>query len=741
LAAWNKVMKHHFSTLLIFLMATLFNTASRAESGHYIVVTIQPDGRAKPVFYRQVQLQSQPSSNTKLLALAKNNPDQLIVTGTGWNQVAEVPRYIRGEFAENGVSGEIDAHHKITAPDRSFAIRVPANAGDEINLNHLGIVTRLKMNSLAATARHLPLADFPVANNKRAKAGNNAANRVDILVLGDGYTAAEQSTFTADAENLRQAMFDFTPYKEYASFVNWQTVFTASAQSGADHPPYQAGCKSASCCADSAAQSDPRAAGAGVFVSTAFDGKFCTSQIHRLVTINSSKVLAAASAYPEYDQLMVLINDPVYGGSGGSIAVTTTNGSARYIVIHEYGHTFHDLADEYTSPYPGFPNCSDTGSGSPCEVNVTNQTVPSLIKWKSWIAPTTPIPTTSGVEIGLFQGARYLTSGMYRPANSCGMRNLAAQFCSVCSQAYILKLYRGGFGSPAAGIDLIEPGSEVPVANSAYVYTVGNNASFSAEVLRPSPNTVTMQWYLDGVPQAGATSNSFNFSQASASPASRTLELRVTDNSALVKPEMAGTLMTHSRTWRINVAASTLSLSIADVSVTEGNGGAKIASFDVSLNAPAPTGGVSFDMATYGMRSTGNAASTKSDYVPWGNTRKTIAAGQTTARLNVKIMGDRTLEPDEIFGVSVSNVSGASLADGFAVGTIMNDDQASLLGASNPTVVNQHAATAGCKSLKAQSDVLEKRVVLKQIPEQRGIAELLLIQAQRRRLRCDADDR
>jgi IgA Peptidase M64 len=734
-------MKHHFSALLIFFAAMVFHASAHAGSGHYIVVTVQPDGRAKPVFYRQVQLQAQPSSNTKSLALAKNNPDQLTVSGEGWSQVAEVPRYIRGEFAENGVSGEIDAHHKITAPDRSFAIRIPANAGDEINLNYLGIVTRLKMNALAATARHLPLADFPVANNKRAKAGNNAANRVDILVLGDGYTAAEQSTFSADAENLRQAMFDFTPYKEYASFVNWQTVFTASVQSGADHPPYQASCNSASCCSDSAAQSDPRAAGAGVFVNTAFDGKFCTSQIHRLVTINSSKVLAAASAYPDYDQLMVLINDSVYGGSGGSIAVTTTNGSARYIVIHEYGHTFHDLADEYTSPYPGFPACSDTGGGSPCEANVTNQTVPNLIKWKSWIAPTTPIPTTSGADIGLFQGARYLTSGIYRPANSCGMRNLAAPFCSVCSQAYILKLYSGGAGAPPSGIDLIEPGSEVPVASPAYAYNAGSTVNFSATILKPTPDTVTMQWYLDGVAQTGATSNSFDFSQAGASPVARTLELRVTDNSTLVKPEMAGTLMTHSRTWTINVASSILNLSIADVAVSEGNGGAKIASFDVSLNAPAPAAGVSFDMATYGMRSTGNAASTKNDYVPWGNTRKTIPAGQTSTRLNVKILGDRTQEPDEIFGVSISNVSGANLADGFAIGTIVNDDQASLLGVSNRAQVNPHAAAISCKALKTRSDALEKRVALKQISEQQGIAGLLAVQAQRHGLGCDSDRR
>jgi hypothetical protein len=739
------MMKRHWFSLCILLLMLASQGSAQAERAHYIVVTIQADGHAKPVYYREVSLQSSstfstPPSNAALLKRAQQNPDVLLVSGNAWSQVTEVPRYIRGEFAENGVSGDIDAHHKITAPDRSFAIRVPASAGDDISLNHLGIVTRFKMNSLAATARHLALADFPVANNKRAKAGNNAGNRVDILVLGDGYTAAEQSTFNADAENLRLAMFDFTPYKEYANFVNWQTVFTASAQSGADHPPYQAGCTSTSCCADTAAQSDPRAAGAGIFVNTAFDGKFCTSQIHRLVTINSSKVLAAASAYPDYDQLVVLLNDPVYGGSGGSIAVTTTNGSARYIVIHEYGHTFHDLADEYTSAYPGFPACSDI-SGPSCEPNVTNQTVPSLIKWNSWIASTTPIPTTSGVGIGLFQGARYLTTGMYRPANTCGMRSLAAPFCSICSQAYVLKLYRGGFGTPAAGIDLIEPGTEVPLASSAYAYTAGSNVNFSASVLKPSPDTVSMQWYLDGVAQTGATTNSFNFQQTSALPSTRTLELRVMDNSPLVKPEMAGTLMMHSRSWTINVVATTLSLSIADAVVAEGNGGANLASFNLSLNAPAPAGGVSFDIATYGLRSTGNAASAKNDYVPLGVTRKTIVEGQTSTRFNVKIYGDKTVEPDEIFGVIVSNASGASIADGLAVGTIVNDDQASLLGVSNQSTTPRFNTVISCGVLERQSEVLEKRTALKEVPEQQGIASLLVLQTKLNALHCGADRR
>jgi IgA Peptidase M64 len=712
--------------------ALLFSAVSFAASGHYIVVTIDDSGKAQPVFYRAVNFSQERLASIAQVKAAHHDVNQLAVTGNKWREVAQVPRYIRGEFAINGKDGDIKAY-QVEQKQRSFALRIPASAGDQINLNYMGVQSSLNVRQVVAKASQLALADTPVKNTK---AFINSSNRVDILVLGDGYTAAEQATFNADAENLRVAMFNYTPYKEYASLVNWTTAFTPSQQSGVDHPPYQAGCTSTSCCADSAAQSDPRAAGAGVFVNTAFDGKFCTSQIHRLVTINSSKVYAAASAYPDWDQLVVLLNDPVYGGSGGSIAVTTTNANANLIVIHEYGHTFHDLADEYTSAYPGFPACSDISPSNSCEANVTNQTVPNLIKWKSWIAPTTPIPTTSGTAVGLFQGARYLSTGMYRPVNSCGMRNLGAPFCPVCTQAYILKLYRGGFGTPSSGIDLIEPGTEQPVASTPVAYSAGSTLNFSAAILRPNPDTLNVQWYLDGVPQAGANSNSFNFTQAAAAPSTRTLELRVVDDSPFVKAEMAGALTTHSRTWTINVASTALSLSVADAAVLESHS-VNVATFDVTLSAPAPAGGVSFDVATKDLRSTGNAATSASDYVPVLLTRKTIAAGQTGMRVSVKIRGDKLIEPDEIYALNISNVSGAVVADGAAMGIILNDDQASALGnQNNAATASAQNTQPSCEVLQRQILALEARAARNRIQENEGVRSILSLENRRRQLAC-----
>jgi len=730
-------MKNALVKLALFL-AVIFSTVSLAAPGHYIVVTLDDSGKAQPVFYREVNFSGERSVSPHMLKSTLHDADHLFIRGEGWADVAEVPRFIRGEFAANGIDGAIKSH-RVEQQERSFALRIPATAGARIQLEYMGIESELNVQHVKANASKLALAHVEV--KPQTKAFVNSANRVDVLVLGDGYTSAEQSLFNTDAENLRVAMFDYVPYKQYANLVNWTTTFNASTQSGVDHPPYQAGCTSTSCCADTAAQSDPKAAGAGTFVTTAFDGKFCTSQIHRLVTISSSKIYAAASAFPDWDQLVVLLNDAVYGGSGGSIAVTTTNTNAKLIVIHEYGHTFHDLADEYSSPYPGFPACSDI-SGPACEVNVTNQTNASLIKWRSWNTAGIAIPTPAGTAgIGLFEGARYQTTGVYRPQNSCGMRSLGAQFCAICSQAYVLKLYRGGWGTPSNGIDLIEPGTEVPVTGGTVAYNVGELKNFSATVLRPSPDTVSMQWYLDGVAVNGATGPSFNFQQLASTPISRSLELRVTDNSTLVKADMAGSDMVHSRTWSIQVSTP-LSLSIDNVSVTEGHVGAKLATFNINLSGAAPAAGVSFNIATSRLPSQGNAALAGKDYAAWQETGKTIPAGQNSASFSVKILGDRITEANEVFGVSLSNVLGATVTNNLAVGTILNDDNSHLLGGRNNSVAIGAGGSSPvvtkptCQRLQKEIANIETKVAASRQNETDGLARILQLETKRGQLGC-----
>lgn len=531
-----------------------------AAPAHYVVFELDAGGRAVPVFYARVDLADERASAAKAAASSEDGGRRIAYRPwrrgvAGVSATVALPDLLRAEFARDAQTGlgEIEVH-EVPNPDRSFVLRLPVDSADAVELLQPDGAQRFDLTMLARDANRLTLAaQVPLPELAPPVPPGNPANRVDILVLGDGYTAAEQATFDTNAAALQAAFFGGTPLKEYQSFVNWTTGFIPSNQSGADHPPYQAGCATTACCADLAAQSDPRA---GQFPDTAFDARFCTSQIHRLLTINSSKVLAAAAAYPNWDRILVSVNDPVYGGSGGSIAVTSANASGPLIVIHEYGHSFSHLADEYSAAYPGYPACSDLTS-PPCEANVTNQTSAAQVKWASLFTPGIQIPTPPSTPgTGLFEGARYLTSGMYRPTyNTCLMNYLGQPYCPVCATEYIRTLYRGGFGVPAGGIDLIEPGTESPPYAVPFAYTAGTSQLFQATLLQPSIGALDVKWYLDGGVIPGAVTPGYTFNQASGTPSSRTLELRVTDLTALVTPAMAGNLLVHSRTWNITVNA------------------------------------------------------------------------------------------------------------------------------------------------------------------------------------------
>jgi hypothetical protein len=110
-----------------------------------------------------------------------------------------------------------------------------------------------------------------------------------------------------------------------------------------------------------------------------------------------------ANLLPEYDVVILLVNDSKYGGSGGPVAIASTNQLSTEIAIHELGHTVVHLGDEYSDPIPGYPDTE--------EPNTTAQTNPALVKWRAWFVPGTPYPTPPTLDfasiVGLFEGAHY----------------------------------------------------------------------------------------------------------------------------------------------------------------------------------------------------------------------------------------------------------------------------------------------------------------------------------------------
>ena len=540
----------------------------------YIVFTIDASGVLRPQFHALVTLAEERTSRSEeeLAAWLRTGSAERehvtvrLVGASGrvvFREVASVARWLR---LENGLhdppeSRSVADEALVPLPDRAFVVRVPFVAGSRLQvapgstLEAEKAARRPEVFDLDALAedRSLALAQYQPQTRLLAAPAPTSGNRVDLLVMGDGYTAAETAKFTTDTASILASFFAIAPYRAYQNYFNVATLFTASTESGADHPPYMPSCPVTyppTCCSDPIMQNDPLR---GTFKDTAFDGAYCSNNTHRQVAVSVAKVLAAAAASPDWDEILMVVNDSTYGGSGGAFSVVSTNPNAVDVARHELGHTFSQLTDEYTTAYPGFPACSDFGGPDPCEANATDQTNRGLLKWTPWVLPSTPLPTPDTAAfanvVGLFEGARYQSTGIYRPQRSCLMNTLGVPFCAICSQEFVLRLYRGGWGVPAAGIDTIEPGSESP-APGVVSLTVPGSRTFSVALLPPAGGPLAATWAVNGVPVAGATSSSYTFTAAT--PGQYQVQLTVRDPTALVHPAMAGSSLVRTRTWTVN---------------------------------------------------------------------------------------------------------------------------------------------------------------------------------------------
>ena len=515
--------------VIVTCLLLLFIHQSGAVPTDYLVLSWSQENGLQTDYHQIVDLPANRANKAEL-----GSPQNVRLLGHDDELVAEVSikqaLYTRAEFhGHDHIHGQWLENEVI-----SFVIRSPQ-----------GQVKSLRLPSLMKSSRDLydfdeliELAEVKGPQTFVKSHSGGTDNRINLMFMGDGYTAAQQNDFNADVDAVVAYMLTFEPYQNYGNFVSFDRLFTASAQSGGDKP--------APCFTQPVA------------VNTAFDATYCSSGIRRLLTINSSAVLIAAAASPDWDQISVIVNDDEYGGAGGFISTFSTNALADDIFIHEYGHSFTLLADEYDTPFPGFPACSDLGGGSPCEANVTDQTNRNSIKWNHLIDAATPIPTQETAQfntvVGLFEGARYLSTGMYRPKNVCNMQFLGFGFCEVCQEAYVERVY----AVPYAGgglLSLIEPDSSVP-ATTTPIGMVSVPMNFAVDTLQPT-HDLTVTWFVGGVSQGSNDSSNvtqnFQFTPNAVGP----IEVRVTvkDNSAVVDPSQHGTLPTFEHTWQVDVQA------------------------------------------------------------------------------------------------------------------------------------------------------------------------------------------
>lgn len=241
---------------------------------------------------------------------------------------------------------------------------------------------------------------------------------VDILILGDGYTDAEDEKFSRDARRFARILFETAPYRDLKDRISVRAVRAPSRQSGVDEPRR------------------------GRFVDTGLSVTFNTFDSARYMSTTRMRTLRDLAALAPYDAIMVMANTSRYGGGGifGQYAIfPSDNEFDEYVFTHEFGHAFAGLADEYYSSSVAYSDFYPRGV-EPWEPNITALLPGQPLKWAKYLTRGVPIPTPNDPKyasvVGVFEGAGYSAKGLFRPALDCKMFSKSnVGFCPVCQGA------------------------------------------------------------------------------------------------------------------------------------------------------------------------------------------------------------------------------------------------------------------------------------------------------------------
>jgi len=295
------------------------------------------------------------------------------------------------------------------------------------------------------------------------------ATKVDFVILGDGYTPRELGKFENDARRLTEVLFATSPFKEHRRDFNVWALCPPAKESGISRPS------------------------TGVYHDSPLGASYDTFGSERYVLTFDNHALRRVAQFAPYEFIEILANNRTYGGGGIFNLYSTVaadNAFANYVFVHEFGHHFAGLADEYYTSSVAF-----TPSGErvePWEPNATALLDPDKLKWRDLVTPGTPIPTPWDKEafetysreiqkrraqlrkdrrpesemealfheelkhersmfanekylghVGAFEGAIYQQRGYYRPEVDCIMFTRTDHFCAVCRRAIerIIKMY------------------------------------------------------------------------------------------------------------------------------------------------------------------------------------------------------------------------------------------------------------------------------------------------------------
>lgn len=244
----------------------------------------------------------------------------------------------------------------------------------------------------------------------------NPTTALDLVFIADGYTAAHKQKAVADLQRMADVLLATPPFDRYKDRIAIRGVIPASSQTGPDEPRKQR------------------------LVAPPAGLTFNTFGSERYLTTSANRQLRDLAGLVPYDFLLVLSNTARYGGGGiyNFFAIgISDNDFDEYVWMHEFGHAFAGLGDEYYSSGVALTDIYPPGV-EPWEPNITALLDgPSGLKWKHLAAADTPIPTPDeprfDTGVGAFEGAGYVAKGLYRPARDCKMFSKKNRdFCPVC---------------------------------------------------------------------------------------------------------------------------------------------------------------------------------------------------------------------------------------------------------------------------------------------------------------------
>ncbi|MDR1860880.1 MAG: IgA Peptidase M64 [Bacteroidales bacterium] len=257
--------------------------------------------------------------------------------------------------------------------------------------------------------------DFEIVN---ILDNGSPSQKVDIVFLAEGYRHDEMDKFIADVHRMAGYLFAAEPFASRKNDFNISAVKTPSQESGTDIP------------------------GEHIYRNTAFSTTFYTFDEPRYLTTTDMKTIHDAAASTPYDFIYILVNTERYGGGGFYNFLTVSsvdNPLSKQVLVHEFGHAFAGLADEYYDASTGYDDEMYRLDVEPWEPNITTMTNFDA-KWRSMLARKTPVPTPRTEKyrntLGVFEGGGYRDKGVFSPMMDCRMRsNIAPGFCPVCIKA------------------------------------------------------------------------------------------------------------------------------------------------------------------------------------------------------------------------------------------------------------------------------------------------------------------